>query len=253
MAVGTSASRNSGNITNGLKGISEAVSTRVMTAGNAAGVVSLKLSEMAQNDLYDHPGFRLDRPGGGLFCRQASFTRTWPISPHAQSLSLTRREDSASLALGMPLTTLPRRSRSSSARRSPGVTATLVLCAISYGVWRPASAADLKAKKGDIEIAIHPNLPELYRRKVVRLQRVLDDEATRPQAVEIIRSLIERIEIQPGKERGHCEVIIVGALAQILAFAQQKTTAASTGDSGTFLMVAGACNHRELILPPVPI
>ena len=102
-------------------------------------------------------------------------------------------------------------------------------------------------------IAIHPNLPELYRRKVVRLQRVLDDEATRPQAVEIIRSLIERIEIQPGKERGHCEVIIVGALAQILAFAQQKTTAASTGDSGTFLMVAGACNHRELTLPPIPV
>ena len=65
------------------------------------------------------------------------------------------------------------------------------------------------------------------------------EAATRPQAVEIIRSLIERIEIQPGKERGHCEVIIVGALAQILAFAQQKTTAASTGDSGTFLMVAG--------------
>jgi hypothetical protein len=114
-------------------------------------------------------------------------------------------------------------------------------------------AADLNAQKGDIEIAIHPNLPELYRRKVVRLQRVLDDEATRPQAVEIIRSLIERIEIQPGKERGHCEVIIVGALAQILAFAQQKTTAASTGDSGTFLMVAGACNHRELTLPPIPV
>jgi hypothetical protein len=27
------------------------------------------------------------------------------------------------------------------------------------------------------------------------------------------------------QERGHCEVVIVGALAQILAFAQQKTTA----------------------------
>ena len=110
MPVGTSASRNSGNITKCLKGISGAVSTRVMTAGNAAGVVSLKLSEMAQNDLYDRPGFRLDRPGCGLFCRQASFTRTLPISPHAQSPSLTRREDSASLALGRPLTTLPRRS-----------------------------------------------------------------------------------------------------------------------------------------------
>ena len=72
-----------------------------------------------------------------------------------------------------------------------------------------------------------------------RLQRLLDDEAMRPQAVEIIRSLIDRIEVHPGQERGHCEVVIVGALAQILAFAQQKTTAASSGDGGTFLMVAG--------------
>jgi hypothetical protein len=37
--------------------------------------------------------------------------------------------------------------------------------------------------------------------------------------------------------------IIVGALAQILAFAQQKATAASSGDGGTFLMVAGARSH----------
>jgi hypothetical protein len=111
--------------------------------------------------------------------------------------------------------------------------------------------ADLKAQQGDREIAIH--LPDLYRRKVARLQEVLKDEAARPQAVENIRSLLDRIEVHPGRERGQCEVMIVGALAQILAFAQQKTTAASTGDSGTFLMVAGACNHRELTLPPIPV
>ena len=83
-------------------------------------------------------------------------------------------------------------------------------------------AADLKVQQGDMEITIHPNLPDLYRRKVSRLQRLLDDEETRSQAVEIIRSLIDRIEVHPGQERGRCEVIIVGALAQILAFAQQK-------------------------------
>jgi hypothetical protein len=49
----------------------------------------------------------------------------------------------------------------------------------------------------------------------------------------------------PGRARGHCEVTIVGALAHILAFAQQKTTAASTKGGGTSLMVAGARNHRE--------
>jgi site-specific DNA recombinase len=99
--------------------------------------------------------------------------------------------------------------------------------------------ADLKAQQGDMEIAIHPNLPHLYRRKVARLQEVLQDEVTRPQAVEIIRSLLDRIEVHPGPKRGHCEVMIVGALAQILAFAQQKTTATSSGGGGTSLMVAG--------------
>jgi site-specific DNA recombinase len=99
--------------------------------------------------------------------------------------------------------------------------------------------ADLKVQQGDMELAIHPNLPDLYRRKVASLQQVLAEEAARPQVVEIIRSLIDRIEIHPGEERGHCEVLIVGALAQIIAFAQQKTTAASSRGGGTSLMVAG--------------
>jgi hypothetical protein len=68
------------------------------------------------------------------------------------------------------------------------------------------------------------------------LRQTLGDEATRPHAVELIRSLLDRVEVHPSQERGRCEVIIVGALAQLLAFAQQKTTAASPGDGGTFLM-----------------
>ena len=69
------------------------------------------------------------------------------------------------------------------------------------------------------------------------MQEVLADEATRPQAVEVIRSLLDRIEVRPGQERGQCEVIIVGALrSRFSAFAQQKPTfAASSGDGGTRL------------------
>jgi len=59
------------------------------------------------------------------------------------------------------------------------------------------------------------------------------------------RSLIERIDVCPGSERGRCEVYIVSALAHILAFTQQKTTAAAEGNDGTFLTVAKAPNHRE--------
>ena len=99
--------------------------------------------------------------------------------------------------------------------------------------------ADLRNQQDGMEIAIHPNLPELYRKKVAKLTQALHDEVTRPQVVEIIRSLIDRIEVKPGLARGHCDVTIVGALAQILAFTHQKTTAASAGDGGTSLMVAG--------------
>jgi hypothetical protein len=44
-----------------------------------------------------------------------------------------------------------------------------------YPAWlrlAPFHTADLKAQQGDMEIAIHPNLPDLYRRKVASLERV---------------------------------------------------------------------------------
>jgi site-specific DNA recombinase len=65
-------------------------------------------------------------------------------------------------------------------------------------------SADLKAQEADVEIVVHSDFPELYRRKVARLQRLLHNERARPQVVEIIRSLIDRIEVHPGQERGHC-------------------------------------------------
>jgi len=54
------------------------------------------------------------------------------------------------------------------------------------------------------------------------------------------KELRKRIDVHPGEKRGECDVILVGALARILAFTQQKTNAASGGDGGTFLMVVGA-------------
>ncbi len=89
-------------------------------------------------------------------------------------------------------------------------------------------------------ITPHPNMAELYRRKVTDLQSMLTDETARPQAMEIIRSMIERIEVRAGQDRGKPDVILVGALAEILVFTQQTKTAASSGDGGRVLMVAGA-------------
>ena len=108
----------------------------------------------------------------------------------------------------------------------------------------------LEARKRDLErtikitqeeaaVEVHPNMADLYRKKVMELQSLLSDDTSRPQAMELIRSMIERIEVHIGKERGKPNVILVGALAQILAFTQQRKTAASGGDGGRVLMVAG--------------
>ena len=108
---------------------------------------------------------------------------------------------------------------------SQGATETPAQCAMqlrSLEARKRDLDADLMAQQDSEGIVIHPNLPELYRKKVGKLQQALQYEATRPQVVETIRSLVDRIEILPGEARGRCEVTIVGALAQILAFAKKR-------------------------------
>jgi hypothetical protein len=85
----------------------------------------------------------------------------------------------------------------------------------------------------------------------MELQTLLADEIARPQAMDAIRSMIERIDVHHGQERGKPNVILVGALAQILGFAQQTKTAASKGDGGRVLMAVGACKQRESLILPV--
>ncbi len=116
-----------------------------------------------------------------------------------------------------------------------------------------AKLKELEARKRDLErqltqtdptptLEIHPNLGELYRRQVKELGGLLTDEASRPQAMEIIRGLIERIEVAPGDMRGKANVTLYGALASILDFAVGATNAKATANGGLcrVLMVAGA-------------
>ena len=52
--------------------------------------------------------------------------------------------------------------------------------------------------------------------------------------------MIDHIEVHEGEKRGNPDVVLVGALAQILAYAQESKTAVSARDGGRVLMVAGA-------------
>lgn len=120
---------------------------------------------------------------------------------------------------------------------------------------------DLEARKRDLErtldaahddqaVEFHPNMADLYSAKVGKLQTLLTDETARPKAMDLIRSMIDHIEINAGTERGNPEVILVGALAQILSFTQQNKTAASNGSDGRVLLVAGACNKPPAAASP---
>jgi site-specific DNA recombinase len=85
-------------------------------------------------------------------------------------------------------------------------------------------------------VAFHPNYADLYHRKIKELGQLLSDEDSRQEAMEAIRSLVDRIEVRAGAKRGICEVTLVGALAGILSFATNKNT---TREGGTNLLVAG--------------
>jgi site-specific DNA recombinase len=64
---------------------------------------------------------------------------------------------------------------------------------------------------------IHPQLPELYRRKVATLHEALSDEANRAEAMEMVRSLIDAIVLVP--DEGSLRVEVRGELAAILSLA----------------------------------
>jgi site-specific DNA recombinase len=106
-----------------------------------------------------------------------------------------------------------------------------------------AKLKELEARRRDIErqqtevdptptIEIHPHLRELYRRKVQELDGLLTDEASRPQAMEIIRGLIERIEVSPGDVRGKANGTLYSALALMLDFSMDATNAQATACGG---------------------
>ena len=119
----------------------------------------------------------------------------------------------------------------------------------SLEIRREELQREMAAGQTDHQVLYHPGVADLYRKKVGELRTLLTSTETRTQAMELIRSLIQRIEVFPGQRRGNPDVILVGGLAQILAFGQTRTsTATSLEDDGRVLVVAGARNRRYLHL-----
>jgi site-specific DNA recombinase len=63
---------------------------------------------------------------------------------------------------------------------------------------------------------IHPNIAEIYRRKVERLSEALNQPAERDEAADAIRGLIERVTLTPGPKRGALDATLHGEFGAIL-------------------------------------
>jgi site-specific DNA recombinase len=80
----------------------------------------------------------------------------------------------------------------------------------------------------DEPVRLHPNLAAVYQRKVEALQNLLENEATRTEAVEIIRSLVDQVVFRPTAEAG-LEVELVGDIAKMVHLAHSNENSPNSG------------------------
>lgn len=104
-----------------------------------------------------------------------------------------------------------------------------------------AEKAELESVQVDAPLpTIHPNLAQLYREKVTRLEEELADPEIAAEAKSVLRSLIKTIKLTPGAKRGEIDLELRGELAAILAAGQTKNKCGSPGSRIQVSVVAGA-------------
>ena len=138
--------------------------------------------------------------------------------------------------------------------------------AIEDGLYEPAMKARLTELKEErdrlktessafdpaaLDVLMHPQLAEGYRRKIERLEQLLEG-SEQDEAREIVRSMIERVVLTPRLDGGGLDATLFGALAALLSVSAEvsgdKKPSAARPSEGQLSVVAGARNHRELTL-----
>jgi len=89
---------------------------------------------------------------------------------------------------------------------------------------------------------VHPNLPEVYRRKVADLETALNDPAIQIEASSILRGLIDAVVLHPGSRRGEVRAELHGELAALLRFAEERESKTRTSRDVRVSLVAGERN-----------
>jgi hypothetical protein len=89
-------------------------------------------------------------------------------------------------------------------------------------VCRPSGLLEaLLAGTKEEPVLLHPNMGAEYRKQVANLAQVLNREENRGEAADILRSLVDRIELRPNQQ-GRLEIDLYGDLAGILTLAGKK-------------------------------
>lgn len=89
-----------------------------------------------------------------------------------------------------------------------------------------AKQADLQerfAKAPVDDPDLHPNIAELYRRKVERLSEALDHPEDRDEAIDAVRQLVTRVVLTPGAKRGEVHAVMHGDIVAIADWVSQGT------------------------------
>jgi len=121
---------------------------------------------------------------------------------------------------------------------------------------------DLESRKAALEqalaaeppptVRLHPNLAQVYRAKVERLHEALTDPALRDEALGLLRGLIERLVLH--RTEDGLQVEIVGEIVRMVELGRDAKQAALSKEAACSVkVVAGARNHREFALPPIPV
>jgi len=95
--------------------------------------------------------------------------------------------------------------------------------------------------KQEEQVLLHPQMAGHYRQQVAKLTAVLNDDANRAEAADIIRSLVDRIALTPNRD-GKLDIDLFGDLAGILALAANKDRPLDESDPSVqqVKVVAGA-------------
>ena len=124
---------------------------------------------------------------------------------------------------------------------------------------RARLAAGLEASSPAPPVALHPNLPELYRRQVERLEAALNDPLIRDEAAEVLRDLIEKVVLVPRDGAKGFDAVLHGDLARILQLCEaadeksgsRKRKLPGQGGPGSQVsVVAGARNQQYRMREP---